>query len=175
MNYGIVAGQPGQWAINNSLKNIVLPYVRNILDPNNIQGHYNSYFRQRGRNYVAVNENGRPVGFAILGPNRASGTTRLLIIGTKPGHGIGGLLLSQIENNARARGVRKLRIMDPVNNARSFYQHLGYKAGVRVRGNNTMYKKLSRRRGSSRRSPARRASSVGSSARRSSQRQTPRR
>ncbi len=175
MNYGIVAGQPGQWAINNSLKTIILPYVRDILDPNNIQGHFNSYFKLRGRNYVAMNENGRAVGFAILGPNRPSGTTRLYVIGTKPGYGIGGLLLNQIENNARRRGVRKIRIMDPVNNARAFYQHLGYKSSKVIKGNNTMIKKLNRRRSPSRPSPTRPASSSASSARLASRRQTPRR
>lgn len=172
MNYAIVEGAPGQWAINNSTKNIIFEYVKNIM---NSRGHFNSYFRKRGRNYVAINENGTILGFAILGPNRASGTSRLYVIGTKPGRGVGGVLLTQIENNARGRGVRILRIMDPVNNALPFYRHLGYKSGKPVKENATLYKKLSTRKSPSRQSPARRASSSKSSARQSSRRQTPRR
>ncbi len=175
MNYAVVEGIPGQWAINNSIKNMIFNYVRNIMDPNNARGHFNSYFKKRGRNYVAINENGKVMGFAILGPNRASGTTRLYVIGTKPGHGVGGLLLNHIENNARRRGVRKVRIMDPVNNARSFYQYLGYKSSKQIKGNNTMTKKLNKRKSPSPPSRVPPSSSTASSARRVASRQTPRR
>jgi len=166
MNYAIVEGTRGQWAINNSVKNTIFQYVKNIMDPNNQRGHFNYYFKKRGRNYIAVNENGTILGFAILGSNRPSGTTRLYIIGTKPGRGIGGILLNQIENNARNRGVRKVRIMDPVNNARAFYQHKGYRAGMQLKGNNTMTKRLNKRKSPSHPSPKRRASSSPASARR---------
>ena len=142
MNYAIVEGTSGQWAINNSVKNTIFQYVKNIMDPNNSRAHFNSYFKMRGRNYIAINERGQILGFAILGPNRRTGTTRLYVIGTKPGRGVGGVLLAHIENNARSRGVRKIRIMDPVFNARAFYQHMGYTSGKRVHGNNTMSKKL---------------------------------
>lgn len=175
MNYAVVEGTPGQWAINNSVKNTIFQYVRNIMDPNNSRSHFNSYFNKRGRNYIAINEKGQILGFAILGPNRRTGTTRLFVIGTKPGRGVGGFLLNQIENNARSRGVRKVRIMDPVNNARSFYQHKGYKPGKKVNGNNTMYKKLNKQKQPSRQSPKRRASSSAPSAPRASPRRTPRR
>jgi GNAT superfamily N-acetyltransferase len=175
MNYAVVEGYPGQWAINNSTKNIIFEYVKNIMDPNNQRGHFNYYFKKRGRNYIAINENGTILGFAILGRNKSNGTMRLYVIGTKPGKGVGGFLLNQIENDARSRGVRKIRIMDPVNNARAFYQHKGYRSSVQVKGNNTMTKRLNRQRGPSRQSPARRASSSGSSGRRPSRRQTPRR
>jgi len=173
MNYAIVEGTPGQWAINNSVKNTIFQYVKNIMDPNNQRGHFNYYFKKRGRNYIAINEQGQILGFAILGPNRRTGTTRLYVIGTKPGRGIGGFLLNQIENNARSRGVRKVRIMDPVNNARSFYQHKGYKPGKKINGNNTMSKKLNKQKQPSRQSPTRPSSSPGSSARQSANRQTP--
>ena len=163
MNYAIVEGSPGQWAINNSVKNTIFQYVKNIM---NNRGHFNYYFKKRGRNYIAVNEKGDIQGFAILGPNRQTGTTWLYVIGTNPGRGIGGFLLSQIENNARGRGVHKLRIMDPVNNARSFYQHMGYKTGKRINGNNTMSKKLNKRKSPSRPSLKRRASSSPASVRR---------
>jgi GNAT superfamily N-acetyltransferase len=159
MNYAIVEGTNGQWAINNSVKNTIFQYVKNIMDPNNQRGHFNYYFKKRGRNYIAVNERGTILGFAILGPNRPNGTMRLYVIGTKPGRGIGGILLNQIENNARNRGVRKVRIMDPVNNARAFYQHKGYKTSVKVKGNNTMKKRLNKRKSPSRQSPKRPASS----------------
>jgi GNAT superfamily N-acetyltransferase len=174
MNYAIVEGTSGQWAINNSVKNIIFQYVKNIMDPNNSRAHFNSYFNRRGRNYIAVNEKGQILGFAILGPNRHTGTTRLYVIGTKPGRGVGGVLLSQIENNARGRGVRKIRIMDPVNNALSFYRHMGYKPAKKVNGNNTMTKKLNKRKSPSRPSPKRPSSSPTSSARQSATRQTPR-
>jgi GNAT superfamily N-acetyltransferase len=171
MNYAIVEGTRGQWAINNSVKNTIFQYVKNIMDN---RAHFNSYFNKRGRNYIAINEKGQILGFAILGPNRRTGTTRLYVIGTKPGRGIGGILLNQIENNARNRGVRKVRIMDPVNNARAFYQHKGYRDSVKVKGNNTMSKKLNKQKSPSRPSPKRPASSPGSSARQSATRQTPR-
>jgi N-acetylglutamate synthase-like GNAT family acetyltransferase len=159
MNYAIVEGTPGKWAINNSVKNTIFQYVKNIMDPNNSRAHFNSYFKKRGRNYIAVNEKGQILGFAILGPNRYTGTMRLYVIGTKPGRGIGRVLLTQIENNARNRGVSKVRIVDPVFNARSFYSHMGYTNGKRVHGNATMSKKLNTRKSPSRQSPTRRASS----------------
>lgn len=164
MNYAIVEGTPGQWAINNSVKNTIFQYVKNIMDN---RAHFNSYFNKRGRNYMAINEKGQILGFAILGPNRRTGTTRLYVIGTKPGRGVGGVLLAQIENNAQGRGVRKIRIIDPVINARSFYQHMGYRNGKKVHGNNTMSKKLNKRKSPSRQSPVRPSSSPGSSARQS--------
>lgn len=167
-NVAVVEGTPGQWAINNSIKNTIFEYVRNIMVN---RPHFNSYFQNRGRNYIAVNNSGRVLGFAILGPNRASGTTRLHVIGTQPGQGVGGELLSQIENNARNRGVYKLRIMDPVINARAFYEYFGYRPGTQVNGNSTMYKKLSRRRSPSRPSPRASSASPGSSPRRSATRQ----
>ena len=163
MNYAIVEGTPGQWAINNSVKNTIFQYVKNIMDN---RAHFNSYFNKRGRNYIAINEKGQILGFAIIGPNRHTGTTRLYVIGTKPGRGVGGVLLAQIENNARSRGVRKMRIMDPVLNALSFYHHMGYKPGKKVHGNNTMSKKLNKQKSPSRQSPVRPSSSPGSSARR---------
>jgi len=172
MNYAIVEGTRGQWAINNSVKNTIFQYVKNIMEN---RAHFNSYFNKRGRNYIAINENGQILGFAILGPNRRTGTARLYVIGTKPGRGVGSVLLSQIENNARGRGVRKIRIMDPVINALSFYHHMGYRPGKKISGNNTMSKKLNIRKSPSRQSPARPASSSASSARQASRRQTPRR
>ena len=173
MNYAIVEGTRGQWAINNSVKNTIFQYVKNIMDPNNQRGHFNYYFKKRGRNYIAVNENGTILGFAILGRNKSNGTMKLYVIGTKPGRGIGGILLNQVENNARNRGVRKVRIMDPVNNARSFYQHKGYRDSVKVKGNNTMTKRLNKQKSPSRPSPKRRASSSASSVRRSATPQKP--
>jgi GNAT superfamily N-acetyltransferase len=159
MSYAIIEGKPGGWAINNSVKNTIFQYVKNIMDPNNTRAHFNSYFNKRGRNYIAINEKGKILGFAILGPNRHTKTTRLYIIGTQPGLGVGGVLLNQIEENARERGIKKMRVMDPVFNARSFYQRMGYKNGKRINGNNTMIKKISKRKSPSRRSPARPASS----------------
>ena len=175
MNYAIVEGTRGQWAINNSVKNTIFQYVKNIMDPKNPRAHFNYYFKKRGRNYIAVNEKGDILGFVILGRNRSNGTMKLYVIGTKPGRGIGGILLNQVENNARNRGVRKVRIMDPVNNARSFYQHKGYRDSVKVKGNNTMTKRLNKQKSPSRPSPKRPASSSVSSVRRSATPRTPRR
>ena len=170
-NVAVISGSPGQWAINNSVKNRAFRYVRNILSEPK-RNEFEWYFRKRGRNYATVNSRGKITGFAILGPNRPSGTVRLYLVGAKPGRGIGGVLMQQIENNARQRGVRKIRIMDPVNNARGFYQHLGFGPG----NHNTMTKRLANTRKSpSRPSPARPASSSPASARRSANRQTPRR
>ena len=170
-NTAVIPGEPGQWAVNNSVKNRAFRYVRNILSEPK-RNEFEWYFGKRGRNYATMGPRGKLTGLAILGPNRPSGTVRLYLVGSKPGRGIGGVLMQQIENNARQRGVRKIRIMDPVNNARGFYQHLGF--GPASRG--TMTKRLtSTRRSPSRPSPARPSSSPKSSPRRSVNRQTPRR
>lgn len=169
-NIAVIPGSPGQWAVNNSVKNRAFRYVQNILNEPK-RNEFEWYFRKRGRNYATMNSRGKLTGFAILGPNRTSGTVRLYLVGAKPGRGIGGVLMQQIENNARQRGVQKIRIMDPVNNARGFYQHLGF--GSASRG--TMTKRLNRRKSPSHPSPTRRASSSPTSARRSANRQTPHR
>lgn len=169
-NIGIIPGAPGQWALNNSVKNRAFRYVEHILSEPK-QNEFEWYFKKRGRNYVTMNTRGKLTGFAILGPNRPSGTVRLYLIGSKPGLGIGGALMQQIENNARQRGVRKIRIMDPVNNARGFYQHLGFVPA----SHNTMTKRLNKQKSPSHQSPKRPGPSRGTSARRSAQRQTPRR
>jgi GNAT superfamily N-acetyltransferase len=124
-NTAVIPGEPGQWAVNNSVKNRAFRYVRNILSEPK-RNEFEWYFGKRGRNYATMGPRGKLTGFAILGPNRPSGTVRLYLVGSKPGRGVGGVLMQQIENNARQRGVRKIRIMDPVNNARGFYQHLGF-------------------------------------------------
>ena len=160
-NIAVIPGSPGQWAVNNSVKNRAFRYVQNILNEPK-RNEFEWYFRKRGRNYATMNSRGKLTGFAILGPNRPSGTVRLYLVGAKPGRGIGGVLMQQIENNARQRGVQKIRIMDPVNNARGFYQHLGF--GPASRG--TMTKRLNTRKSPSRQSPARRASSSPASVRR---------
>jgi predicted acetyltransferase len=141
MNIAILEGTPGKWMINNSLKNNAFLLVKNIMDPNNVRGHFNAYFKNRGRNYVAINENGRMAGFAILRPNK-NGTTNVLLIGTKPGRGTGRQIMNKIYNNARRRGSTKVRVIDPVNNARNFYRRLGYKNNNK----NTMSRNVAKKR-----------------------------
>lgn len=170
-NTAVIPGEPGQWALNNSVKNRAFRFVQNILSEPK-RNEFEWYFRKRGRNYATMNSRGKLTGFAILGPNRPSGTVRLYLVGAKPGRGIGGVLMQQIENNARQRGVRKIRIMDPVNNARGFYQHLGFVPASA----NTLTKRLANtRRSPSHPSPTRPASSSPASVRRSVNRRTPRR
>ena len=125
-NIAVVEGIPGQWMINNSVKNIVFNYVRNIMDPNNQRGHFNGYFKNRGRNYIAVNQNGQIIGFAILRQNK-NGVADITLIGTRPGRGIGRKIMTQIYNNAKARGLSQIRVIDPVNNAKNFYRKLNFK------------------------------------------------
>ena len=169
-NVAVVSGGPNNWAVNNSVKNRAFKYVKNVLAEPTMQ-EFNSHLQNRGRNYAAFGTRGKLKGFAVLGPNRPSGTTRLYLVGTKPGRGIGGALLHQIEENARQRGVRKIRIMDPVLNALGFYHGLGY--GPASHG--TLTKRLSTRRSPSRPSPKQPSSSSASSARRSVSGRTPRR
>lgn len=170
-NIAIISGGPNNWAIeNNSAKRVVLQYVKNILDPKNLQAHFNSYFKKRGRNYLAVNLNGEIVGFSILSKDKSSGTVRVLLIGTTPGRGIGRLLMNKIYNNAKNRKLSKIRIVDPVNNARGFYKTMGY-----VNNGKSMVRVINKRKSPSRPSPARPSSSRASSARQSSRRQTPHR
>lgn len=169
-NVAVVSGGPNSWAVNNSVKNRAFRYVRNILSEPK-RNEFEWYFGKRGRNYAAFGTHGKLTGFAILGPNRPSGTTRLYLVGAKPGRGIGGTLLHEIEENARQRGVKKIRIMDPVLNALGFYHGLGY--GPASHG--TLTKRLNTRRSPSRPSPKRPSSSPGSSPRRSVNGRTPRR
>jgi len=169
-NVAVIPGEPGQWALNNSVKNRAFRYVQNILNEPK-RNEFEWYFRKRGRNYATMNTHGKLTGFAILGPDRPSGTVRLYLLGAKPGRGIGGVLMQQIENNARQRGLSKIRIMDPVFNAMGFYQHLGFVPGI----GGTLTKRLSTRRSPSRPSPTPRASSSPASVRRSVNRRTPRR
>lgn len=175
-NVAVIPGGPGNWAVNNSVKNRAFRLVENIFEEPK-RNQFEQYFRKRGRNYATMGSRGKLTGFAILGPNRPSGTARLYLVGTKPGRGIGGVLFNQIENNARQRGVKKIRIMDPVFNAVGFYQHLGYKPSTTISGNSTMIKRLaSRQRSPSRPSPARPSSSPRSSRQQNAaRRQTPRR
>ena len=173
-NVAVIPGAPGNWAVNNSVKNRAFTLVQNIL-PNPVMEEFNYYLQKRGRNYATMGTRGKLTGFAILGPNRPSGTTRLYLIGTKPGRGIGGTLLQQIENNARQRGVKRLRVMDPVPNALGFYEQAGYRPGQNISGSSTMTKRLSKRKSPSRPSPKRPSSLPASSTRRSASGRTPRR
>ena len=158
----VVAGSPSHLLINNSLKNIIFEYVKNILGTNNStpREHFESYFQNRGRNYITVNSSGNVTGFAILGPNIKGKKVKVHLIGAKPGMGYGRVLMEQIAANARARGLRRVVINDPVNNARNFYRRLGYTNDpIRVnkygRVKNTMSMKLrvNKRKRSSPRSP----------------------
>ena len=172
---GINSGTKNRWALNNSVKNQAYGYVKHILAKPR-RAEFEWFFKKRGRNYyVAEGPEGAMAGFAILGPNRPSGTTRLYLIGTRPGGGIGGALMQQIEENARQRGVRKIRVMDPVTRAVPFYRHLGYRRGRKIKSSSTMTKRLNKQKSPSRPSPARPSASPRSSARQSARRQTPRR
>lgn len=170
-NTAVIPGGPGQWALNNSVKNRAFRFVENILSEPK-RNEFEWYFKKRGRNYATMNSHGKLTGFAILGPNRPSGTVRLYLVGAKPGRGIGGVLMQQIENNARQRGVRKIRIIDPVFNAMGFYQHLGF---VPASGGTLTKRLTNTRRSPSRPSPTPHASSSPASARRSVSGRTPRR
>jgi ribosomal protein S18 acetylase RimI-like enzyme len=176
-NVAVNAGSPSRWAINNSVKNIIFEYVKNILGTNNFtpREHFENYFLNRGRNYITVNRNGAITGFAILGPDK-KGRVRVHLVGTKPGKGYGRALMAQIASNARNRGLRRVIINDPVNNARAFYKKLGYSndpirvnSRGRVRNTMSMRLRVNKRKRSSPPSP--RAPSV--SPRASPSRRTP--
>lgn len=156
MNVAVLEGRPGQWAINNSLKNVTFNLVQNIMDPNNQRGHFNGYFLKRGRNYVAMNNKGDVVGFAILGPNK-KGRVDVLLIGAKPGRGIGTKIMNQIYTNARERQVRKIRAKNTVNAAKKFYRSVGFKEKKK----HTMTRRVSpnTRKSPSRQSPVQPSSS----------------
>lgn len=148
------AGSPSRWAINNSVKKIVFEYVKNILGSRTITplAHFESYFNNRGRNYLAANGEGNITGFAILGPNIKGKKVKVLLVGTKPGRGYGRVIMEQIASNARERGLRRVVITDPVANARNFYRTLGYKNDPN-RGTMSLKLRANKRKRSSPRSP----------------------
>jgi GNAT superfamily N-acetyltransferase len=108
-----------------------------------------------------MNTNGKLVGFALVNANHKNqkGNMRIRLIGTNKGKGIGRMLIEQIINNARGRGLKTVTL-ESVPEARGFYNKIGFlPIGI---GNNMRYylsPLISKRRSPSRPSRARRASS----------------
>ena len=81
-----------------------------------------------GLTLVALDEDGEPVGFAVLARNRA--VTHVHVHPDLIGNGIGRMLLEALAKLAAARGAEGL-VADATDNARGFFAALGYQEKAR--------------------------------------------
>ncbi len=77
---------------------------------------------------VALDEDGEPVGFAVLAQNRA--VTHVHVHPDLIGNGIGRMLLEALAKLAAARGAEGL-VADATDNAKGFFAALGYQEKAR--------------------------------------------
>ena len=143
--------------LNNSTKRNARALVKNTINKN----WFSNAYKLSNRHYIVMNTNGKLVGFALVNANHKNqkGNMRIRLIGTNKGKGIGRMLIEQILNNARGRGLKTVTL-ESVPEARGFYNKIGFlPIGI---GNNMRYyltPLISKRRSPSRPSRARRASS----------------
>lgn len=128
---------PGNGAINNSMRNNAKKLVENTVLNTYFNNAWNN--RNKNHNYAIWNENGRMSGFAFV-HNRGD-KWYVSLIGARPGQGIGTRLMTRIIENAKNRGVKKIKL-DSVTNAFKFYTKLGFKVKSVNDEHIIMYKKL---------------------------------
>lgn len=129
--------------LNESLRRAARKLVRKTVDRN----WFRNAYKVSNRHYTVTSSSGKLVGFALINRNHKNqkGDMRIRLVGTKQGLGIGRILMEQIINNARNRGLRTVTL-ESVPEARGFYNKLGFR-GIGI-GNNMRYyiKSLSVRR-----------------------------
>lgn len=149
--------------LNNSTRRNARALVKNTINKN----WFSNAYKLSNRHYIVINTNGKLVGFALVNANHRNqkGNMRIRLIGANKGKGIGRMLIEQILNNARGRGLKTVTL-ESVPEARGFYNKIGFlPIGI---GNNMRYyltPLVSKRKAPSRPSGARPASSSASSAR----------
>ena len=118
--------------------------VSSILDDNN---HFNQFLENANRNYVILDKKNFR-GFATV--TNWKNIVQVELIGTntkqrpKTGKGWGSLLMNAIKNNARKKGMKRVKVHDPVSGARGFYRKLGYNtASNTFGGTHTMKRRVS--------------------------------
>jgi N-acetylglutamate synthase-like GNAT family acetyltransferase len=119
--------------------------VSSILDDTN---HFNQFLRNANRNYVILNNKKHFRGFATV--TNWKNIVQVELIGTNTkrrpntGKGWGSLLMNAIKNNAKKKGVTRVKVHDPVSGARGFYRKLGYNtASNTFGGTRTMKRRVS--------------------------------
>lgn len=148
MNYAVVGPST---LLNNSTRMRARKLVRRTVN----RSWFNNAYQASNRHYIVVNTRGKLVGFALVEPNKST-DMRIQLIGAKQGRGIGRLLMEQILNNARNRGLKTVTL-ESVNEARGFYNKMGFtRFGL---GNNMRYYLTLNKRTPSSRTPARASAS----------------
>lgn len=166
MNNFAILG-PGKF-LNRSLRKNARALVRNTIN----RDWFKNAYKISNRNYAVFNTNGKLVAFALINANHKNqrGDMRIRLIGANKGRGLGSVLMKQIINNARNRGLKTITL-ESVPEARGFYNKMGFlPIGI---GNNMRYYIPSRRKPPSRPSPAPPSSSSAPSVQRAARRQTP--
>jgi len=137
--------------LNDSTRRRARKLVRKTVNRN----WFNNAYQASNRHYIVMNTRGKLMGFALVDPNKGT-DMRIHLIGTKQGLGIGRMLMQQILNNARNRGLKTVTL-ESVNEARGFYNKMGFtRFGL---GNNMRYYLFANRRTPSSRTPARASAS----------------
>ena len=121
----IIIEGPGNIANKKKAMNLVRP--QGIWIAASVKNAFNV---PRNHNYAVYN-NGKFVGFALLSPENNK-TLYLNVIVTEPGHGYGSALINRIKSNARKKNFKKINL-NSVNEARKFYEKMGFKKSSNIR------------------------------------------
>jgi len=121
----LTRGEPGKSRFSNrNISNQAYKMVERILWS---RTSFNNYRNARNENYLLMDNNNKKVlGFAFLAHPK-HGAPRVSLIGTLPGKGYGKQIMLRIENNARAKKSKELRVLNAVPDARAFYEKGGFK------------------------------------------------
>lgn len=121
----LTRGEPGKSKFSNrNISNQAYKMVERILWS---RMSFNNYRNARNENYLLMDNNNKKVlGFAFLAHPK-NGAPRVSLIGTLPGKGYGKQIMNRIENNARAKKSKELRVLNAVPSARAFYEKGGFK------------------------------------------------
>ena len=109
--------------MNNKVKPNIKKYIESSVDDNYFENLWKS--RNKNSNYVAVDEDGKVVGFVIMSRKNPY-FHKIELIGAKQGARVGSSLVSQIIDNSRNSGALALEL-NAIPSAKGFYEKLGFK------------------------------------------------
>jgi len=119
----LTRGEPGQSRITNRhIGNQAHALVQRILWT---RSNFNNYRNARNENYLLM-DNNKVLGFAFMASPKYN-SSRVSLIGTLPGQGYGKQIMNQIYKNAKAKGRKKVIVLNAVGAAQNFYKARGYK------------------------------------------------
>lgn len=121
----LTRGEPGQSRITNRhIGNQAHDLVQSVLWR---RRNFNNYRNARNENYLLMDNNNKKVlGFAFMASPKYN-SSRVSLIGTLPGKGYGKQIMNQIYKNAKAKGRKKVIVLNAVGTAQNFYKARGYK------------------------------------------------